>query len=189
MLAVMTFWEWMQFGGYVAEVVGIGLAVWEIRERGKQFAEFETGQRRIELHGEPILLEIRTQRGELHVTPPTPPTMEQRIDFLERYALPNIVREIDALEKSAAATAEAQTRRIIRPVQASLQSDLAKLVTALRGSLSGHRRARASLAMLLVGLVLQGVGSLAGAHDATRAGSTTAVSDCTLVAPGCRMSA
>ena len=29
----MTLWWWLQFGGYFAETIGIGLAVWEIVDR------------------------------------------------------------------------------------------------------------------------------------------------------------
>lgn len=166
MLTGMTFWEWIQVAGYFAETVGIGLAVWEILDRGKQLAAFETSQREIEGFMEAILADALIEASGL-VTSATPPTMEERVDALERRVEQDLPRQLKALEKAAAKTAEEQTRRIIRPMQAFFQSDLAKLTEALRGTLSGHRRALGGVVLLLFGLALQGVGSIEGAHDAT----------------------
>jgi len=188
MLAGMTFWELVQVAGYFAEAVGIGLAAWEILDRGRQLAAFETSQRAINLYPEAAVASARAGGATLTLTPATPPTMEKRVDDLEHHLEQDLPRQFEAIEKAAAKTAEEQTRRIIRPMQASFQSDLDKLSETLRGSLSGHRRALGSVALLLIGLALQGVGSIEGAHDATRAGETTATSGCTLlIAPGCRL--
>lgn len=177
MLSDMTFWEWVQVAGYFAEVVGIGLVVWEILDRSQQLAAFETSQREIEGFVEPMVFEVLIEASGT-VTSAIPPTLEERVDALERRVEQDLPRRLVALEKAAAKTGDEQTRRIVRPMQASFQSDLAKVTEALRGSLSGRKRALVSVALLLLGLALQGVGSIKGAHDATapRLTAATAIS-------------
>lgn len=143
--------------GGAAELVGIGLAFAEIRDRARKLNEYRT-----KLHsvGKSV-----AALWDVHETAPepnsSPRTTEQRLDALEA-RIAQIPEEIATARKEALNAAVREAHRYADEQANDVRGEVRRTTDLLLGSLSGHRRAYASVGFIVGGLLMQTLAGILG---------------------------
>jgi hypothetical protein len=144
--------------GLLAELVGVGLAVWEVHKRRRDVQEYRERPRVVTGSGR-ATWSVRG-RGEGHA-PGEPPTVEQRLDRLEA-ALRAVRDEVEHAERRAVEKAKAHVSEVALDVQARAKRDMGEVRDLLPGVTEPTWQVWTSLGLLVLGVFLQSLASVLG---------------------------
>jgi len=150
---------WLQTLGFLFEFCGIVVAVLDIRYRSRSLTSFEESQRHRNIYVSDSATITSKVTGSLGGG--RTPTLEERLALVEKAVnqLPDVIEE---RAKAAAERARDDAVRHADDLRQMSTEELAKVKVALREALSGSRRALFGVWLLVLGLVLQAMGTIAG---------------------------
>ncbi len=144
--------------GLLAELVGIGLAVWEVRKRRNDVQEYREHPRVVS--GSGVGTFSVTARDESHV-PGEPPTVEQRLEAVEA-GLRSVQHEVEQAERRAVEKAKAHVAEVSLDVQARAKRDMGEVRDLLLRVTEPTWPVWTSLGLLVFGVALQSLASALG---------------------------
>ncbi|MGO4600090.1 hypothetical protein [Terrabacter sp. 2RAF25] len=151
---------WLQVAGITFELAGIGITVREVRGRSRNLAAFDEAQKSkasFANAGVGVGIEV----GDLVVPRDHEPTLEERVALLE-YAVQSYPKRWQREVKMAAYNAGADAKRHAEDLHQLSGIELDKVKASLREALTGGGLALVGVAFLVLGLLMQGAGSLLG---------------------------
>lgn len=148
---------WLGVAGGIAELVGVVLAIREIRGRARKLTEYRTALAQVTAHGR---IYINGEAVGAAVTAGES-TLEERVDSLEARML-QVPTMVNSAKLAAVEEAEQRAKFLVEDATELLRREIDKLATLLVGSLEGHRWAYASVGFIVGGLLLQTLSGIFG---------------------------
>lgn len=146
--------------GALAELVGIALAVWEVRQRREYVQEYRIGLQTVYGRARGSATSS-TMAAISTVTEGEPPTVEQRLTALEA-ALGAVRGEVSDAERRAVETAKAHASEVAGDALQDAQREVGEVRALLLRVTEPNWQVWTSLALLLLGLALQSLASALG---------------------------
>jgi len=145
--------------GMAAELAGVTLAVLEIRDRGAKLSAYINARHSVT--SSVRLGATGTIMASGRVTSATPQTLKEQVADIQ-HQLDQLPAQIEKSSRAAAGTALQEANEYTRTAAAGVTENLDRVAALLIGSLGGHRRALASVGLLVAGVGLQGAGGILG---------------------------
>ncbi len=147
------------FAGLLAELVGIGLAVWEVRKRRNDVDEYRERPHRVTASRTTTW---SVESGSEGGAPGEPPTVEQRLASVEA-GLRAVQDEVQEAERRAVEQAKAHVAQVSLDVQATAKRDVDEVRDLLLRVTEPTWQVWTSLGLLVLGVFLQSLASVLGA--------------------------